>query len=160
MSEIIAKTNEKRRASWRYSWILVFIAPLFEALSGLLPLVGGYAYVHSQNVISQAIPASSSSVTINYLNVLARDEGLAGLFIGIFFAAVAATGYRKGDRWAWYAMLWGFLMGAVGFVVDALVQPLPGEAIVANLLIPVILGLMAIGLALPYRMFFPSKLPD
>jgi hypothetical protein len=145
------------KARERYSWILVIIAPLAYGLLSLLPLVGGYTYEHSQHVISQVFPTTLPSVTTNYLNVLARDDGLSALFIGIFFATVAATGYRMGQRWAWYTMLWAFLMSTTGLIADAVFQPLPGESISANLLIPIILALMAIGLVLPYRMFFPRS---
>jgi hypothetical protein len=148
---------DKGKTYERYSWILVIIAPLVVGLAGLLPLVGGYAYAHSTNLISQAIPATAPAATINYLNVTARDDGLSGLFIGTFFAAVAATGYRKGQRWAWYAMLWAFVMVTARFVLDSVFQPLPGAAISANVLILLVLALMAIGLALPYRMFFPAR---
>lgn len=132
------------------------IAPLAGALTSLLPLVGGYAYAHSPGVISQVIPASTPSVTLNYLNVLARDDGLQGLLVGIFFTGIAATVYRRGQRLGWYAMLFFFLSSIAGLAMDSL-QPLPGEALAANVLATILLVLVAAGLVLPYRMFFPTK---
>jgi peptidoglycan/LPS O-acetylase OafA/YrhL len=151
----LAEPIRQEKGYEKYAWILVFVPSLIYGLLSLMPLIGGYYYVHSSGVINQAVPSSTPSVTINYLNVLARDDGLQGLFLGILLA-VAATSYRKGQRLAWYVLFWFFVLSIATTILDAS-QPLPGLTLGGNVLVLVALVLSLLGLFLPYRKFFPNK---
>jgi hypothetical protein len=140
----------------KYAWILVFIPGLVYGLLSLMPIIGGYYYVHTEAVMNQAVPPSTPTVTINYLNNLARSDGLQALALGLLLAGIAATSFRKGVRLAWYVALWFFLLSVISTSLD-IAYPLPSESESANILVIGLVALMGIGVLLPYRKFFPSK---
>lgn len=141
----------------RYAWVLVLIWPAIYGLLSLLPLVGGYSYAHTQGVISQVVPSSTPQVTLNYLNELARSDGLLGAFLAFLLVGLAATSYRKGQRLAWYVLFWFFLTTIADLVLSAAEPTLPGTSSSADMLFLVLLAVMALGLILPYRLFFPKN---
>lgn len=81
---------------------------------------------------------------------------LFGLGFFVLFTAVVATGYRRGERWAWFAA-WTYPGAILGFATIATIHDGwsegelgwagPGIAIV---MVPILLGLL-----LPIRRFFP-----
>ena len=82
-----------------------------------------------------------------------QEIGLIVLLTGILSAAVAWTGFRRGQRWAWYFMFW-LLAFAIAVDILAGIQtgiPIAGPAGVLGpaLLVPALL--------LPYRKFFPNR---
>ena len=40
----------------------------------------------------------------NTLTALIRVLGLSYLVVGVLYAAIAATAYRRGEMWAWYSL--------------------------------------------------------
>ncbi len=50
---------------------------------------------------------ASSPRTAEYLTLLFRMFGLYGVAFSLLAIAIAATAFRRGDRWAWWAMLIG-----------------------------------------------------
>jgi len=49
----------------------------------------------------------ASPVTANYMIVLFRMYGIYNVLFGLMGSAIAATAFRRGDRWAWWALLVG-----------------------------------------------------
>lgn len=108
----------------RYAWTV------FVAMGALLVLLG----------VSDMFGADTS---------LKRENSLNEVLIGLFGVAIAVYGVRRGERWAWYAMLlWVLWSIAQGW--RALSAGKTGEAAT----LPVILILIVAALALSYRKSF------
>ena len=114
----------KEKAYEKYAWLALLIAGLF------------------------AFPAA----------FFALSEGInLGSFVDTVFAVLttylSVTGYRRGRKWAWFALLYA----PPYFLVEAYLLNVPpyfdwGFAAFSALL-------SAVGLVLPYRKFFPKKQP-
>ena len=129
----------------RYAWLLLFIVGL------------GLAYYAYDNLI--VIPAldpadpdrgwawlTSDPDVIEYIKWWFRTLGFWVLAVAIFVMVISSTGYRKGQKWAWYSMLYL----PVHILVHILLWPW-----FAPILLGVLLFVLA-GLALPFRRFFPA----
>ena len=49
--------------------------------------------------------ASASPLTAGYMVLLFRMYGLFNVLFGLMGAAIAATAFRRGERWAWWVLL-------------------------------------------------------
>ena len=90
-------------------------------------------------------------------NLQTRASGAIFLIFGLLAASVAWTGFRRGERWAWYALLTLPLLNILIFVVmytsvDFAAGVLPPPLLSA----PVFLAITVVGLLLPIRRFFPK----
>src|SRR5262249_58595158 len=50
---------------------------------------------------------STSPMTAKYIMILFRTYGAYNVGFGVLGAAIAATAFRRGDRWAWWALFGG-----------------------------------------------------
>jgi hypothetical protein len=50
---------------------------------------------------------STSPMTAKYIEVLFRMYGVYNVAFGLMGSAIAVTAFRRGDRWAWWALLVG-----------------------------------------------------
>jgi hypothetical protein len=83
------------------------------------------------------------------------DDGISGVGLAIFGMIVSLTSFRRGERWAWYVS-WSMPIGIL--VAQLNVYQLTGSVFVIILAIafaPVSL----LALFLPYRLFFPKRMP-
>ena len=84
---------------------------------------------------------------LDYLNETWRLIGIHQLAFGLLTLIIAATSYRKGVIWAWFAMwIWPAYIIGIGFVA-----PYLWPALIVYMLLAII------GLFLPYRLFFPQE---
>jgi hypothetical protein len=51
--------------------------------------------------------ARTSPMTAKYIGVLFRMYGIYGVAFGLMASAIAVTAFRRGDGWAWWALLVG-----------------------------------------------------
>ena len=51
--------------------------------------------------------ASTSPMAAKYIGVLFRMYGIYGVAFGVMAIAIAVTAFRRGERWAWWALLVG-----------------------------------------------------
>jgi hypothetical protein len=51
--------------------------------------------------------ASTAPMTARYMNVLFRMYGVFNVAFGLMASAIAVTAFRRGDGWAWWALLTG-----------------------------------------------------
>lgn len=130
----------------RYAWLLLFMVGL-----GLLV----YAYYNLVTIpsLDPADPERGwawltlNPEVITYLKWWFRTLGFWVLAVAVFVMVISATGYRRGEKWAWYSLLYLPLH----VLVHVLIWPW---------LAPMLLGLLVIVLAalvLPYRTFFPRN---
>ena len=107
--------NRRRQVAW----ILILIADLgfvaWGAMAAALPdlllgpagtpiLTAGYEGF-SKGSWSEL--ASTSPMTAKYIMVLFRMYGVFNLAFGVMAVAIAVTAFRRGDGWAWWALLVG-----------------------------------------------------
>jgi len=82
--------------------------------NGVPILPAGYeGYTHS----SWAAIASASPLTAGYMEVLYRTYGVYNLAFGLMTVAIALTAFRRGERWAWWALLVGNTIALVGAII-------------------------------------------
>jgi hypothetical protein len=78
------------------------------------------------------------------------DDGISGVGLAVFGMFVSITGYRKGEKWAWY-ISWSMPIGILAAQLN--VYALTGSVMVIYLATAfTIVSLLA--LLLPYRQFF------
>jgi hypothetical protein len=71
---------------------------------GIPILTAGYeGFSHS----SWSALASTSPMTAQYIEVLFRMYGVFNVAFGLMAGAIAVTAFRRGDGWAWWALLVG-----------------------------------------------------
>jgi len=111
-----ARSMERRRL---VAWILILIADagftawgaMAAALPDLLPGPGGTPILtagyqgFSKGSWSELVGASP--MTAKYLVVLFRMYGVFNLVFGLMAIAITVTAFRRGERWAWWALLVG-----------------------------------------------------
>ena len=51
--------------------------------------------------------ASTAPMTARYIEVLFRMYGVFNVVFGLMASAIAVTAFRRGERWAWWALLVG-----------------------------------------------------
>ncbi|MCJ7422752.1 hypothetical protein MUP01_00580 [Candidatus Bathyarchaeota archaeon] len=140
----------------KYAWILLFAI-------GVIFLVSAVPHTLGINTDPETVERIIG-MTLNELKdsnpgffdlhiFYFRFGGLSDLGFAFFITAISLTAYRKGEKWAWYA-LWflpAYFMGSAAITMSI-------ESSL-SLLLPltmfVILSLL--GLLLPYRKFFPNK---
>ena len=140
----------------KYAWILLFAI-------GVIFLVSAVPHTLGINTDPETVERIIG-MTLNELKdsnpgffdlhiFYFRFGGLSDLGFAFFITAISLTAYRKGEKWAWYA-LWflpAYFTGSAAITMSI-------ESSL-SLLLPltmfVILSLL--GLLLPYRKFFPNK---
>jgi hypothetical protein len=106
----------KRR---QIAWILIFIVDvgyiawgaMAAAVPDGLPGPGGKAILPAgyEGYSAGSWPEllRTSPMTAQYMIVLFRMYGIYCVLFGLLTSAIAVTAFRRGDRWAWWALLIG-----------------------------------------------------
>ena len=127
----------------RWAAILILVADagmlFWTAMAAIAPerllgprslpiLVAGYEGF-TQGSWSELV--ASSPRTADFMTLLFRMYGLYGVVLSLLTLAIAATAFRRGDRWAWWALLIGNTIAFVGAMVyDRIVHAIgPFEAL-------------------------------
>ena len=123
MQELSAKqidTKQTTTKSWRrVAWILILIADVgllaWGSMAALAPehLLGP----RSAPILNAEYEGftgnswteldSTSPMTTAFMTLVFRMYGLYGVGFSIMAIAIAVTAFRRGDRWAWWALLAG-----------------------------------------------------
>lgn len=123
MQESFAKQNDTIKTAmrpWRrIAWILILLADagmlVWGAMAAAFPdyLIGpsgmpilpaGYEGFSGG---SWSELTSTSPMTAGYIEVLFRMYGVFNVVFGLFAVAIIVTAFRRGERWAWWALLVG-----------------------------------------------------
>jgi len=151
----------KEKVYEKYAWVLLFVI-------GALILVGGVPHSLGINTDPETVERlirmtltefQNSNPAFFYLYMFYfRFGGLSDIGVAFFIMAISLTAYRRGERWAWYAMWFvpAFFIGSAAITVSSITM---GAESSLSLLLPItvfaVLGLL--GLLLPVRKFFPEK---
>ena len=105
------------RRARKIAWILILIVDVgYIVWGGMaaaapegLPGPGGKAILPAgyEGYAGGAWPEllRTSPMTAKYMIVLFRMYGIYCVLFGLMGSAIAATAFRRGDRWAWWALL-------------------------------------------------------
>ena len=96
---------------------------------------------------------ASSPVAANFIIFVYGQMGLLKISWTLFILAITLTGFRRGEKWAWYMMLFAPIL----LVTDAIFTVIYIGDINQVLSFIPITTITMIGLLLPYRIFFPKK---
>jgi len=94
---------------------------------------------------------ASSPVVADFVIFIYGQLGLLKLSWSFFVLAITLTGYRKGEKWAWYIM-WSV---PILLVSNALFSAIFTGDVSQTLQFIPITTITLLGLLLPYRKFFP-----
>jgi uncharacterized membrane protein YhaH (DUF805 family) len=110
----------------RFAWVVIVVADVgllaWAAMAAAAPerLLGPGAipilpagYEGFTGASWQAL-ATASPKTTEYATLLFRMFGLYGVAFSLLAIAIAANGFRRGERWAWWALLVGNTITFVG----------------------------------------------
>jgi hypothetical protein len=163
-SKTIAFANSKTETFFeRHAWKVLLFFAVWMALIGVPDiLVGGSFYQEAEGTSLGAITgmtweqleAASPNATA-MIDFKMRLGGVQFLFLGLFSMAIVLTGFRRGERWAWYTMWLDPLFLGLHSLVILSAYKYPEAGIPVPLVSgPVVLVITALTLALSYRKFF------
>jgi len=144
------------RGYQKSAWILIALVGIVGILFGIGTVVVGDAVIDPPfltHLLGQSPSSFAASNPTAWSTVVTYTQFLGVTLIGfsIFGTAIAYTGYRRGERWAWYAEL-----SVPAYIVYSIVVVYTDGG--ANWpLFSVLLLVSLAGLVLPYRKFFPKK---
>lgn len=147
------------KALQRYAWIVLLVVGAISLLIGLGDFIfagnGDPALVASMTGTPWTELMVTNPRTANLVNLLSRILGAWLIGFSILAVGISVTGYRKGDRWAWYA-LWAlpltFVLIFAAFLTAGRVPGAPTPPALFSA--PGLFVLSALGLLLPFRRFF------
>ena len=139
-----------QKAYQKYAWILLLTIGILLVFSGLFVTFAGVderEFEDSTGVAHSDLSSAYPGVA-DYIERLLRLLGAASLGLALFAVVVTWTGYRSGQRWAWFAMwilpaataAWATIFFVAGSGIGYYYG---GLAMVA-----------LVGLVLPFRRFF------
>jgi len=99
---------------------------------------------------------ASSPEASNFVIFVYGQMGLLKISWSLFILAITLTGYRRGEKWAWYILL----LAPILLVSDALFSSIFIGDVSQTLAFIPITTITLLGLLLPYRKFFPKKPSD
>ena len=153
------------KAYEKYGWAILFVfwtlhlvLSARDFLPGLQDLClacvsGAQTPIQTVTGLTWSQLVSSNPKFANFLGSTLVDDGISGVGLALFGMVVSFTGYRKGEKWAWYVS-WSMPIGILAAQLN--VYALTGSIMVIYLAtVFTIVSLLA--LLLPFRQFFPRK---
>ena len=159
------------RAVRRFAWVAIAVVDVgFVAWGAMAALAPGYLMGPGSTPIlpagyegftrqSWAALAGTSPMAGAFMTLLFRTYGAYNVAFGLAGVAIAATAFRRGERWAWWALLAGNTI-ALGAAMryDWLVHAIgPFEM---SEYVGLALVWAALAVALPFRMYHPEPWRD
>ena len=162
--EVIGLNSTKAEPFFeRHAWKVLLGVNLLVGFFGIGDMLGGASdlqngetiMMHSLTDMSWNELQAASPNAANLIDMKFRTDGATLAAFAVLSAAICLTGFRRGQRWAWYA-LWAlpaWLALIIFFVSNSVKHPRYGIPV------PIISGsilfaICAIFLALSYRKFF------
>jgi hypothetical protein len=148
------------KAYQKYAWVLLLVPSLFLIVFATQGVIFGYGNMAPDNLVSAGVSASTPHATVVLLNYISRNSAWSTVSLMAFVVFVASTSYRRGNRWAWYGILWVFLTASVAGILEGIDEGQSLYAFFSSFSPIVALGYdtpVVLGLLLPYRIFFPNQ---
>jgi len=139
------------------AWVILLVLGLLWFVVGLYSvfLPEGVFETDVQSVTNMPWSElkASSPVAADFVIFTYGLLGLLKLSWSFFVLAITLTGYRRGEKWAWYTM-WSI---PVLLVSNALFSAIFTSDVSQTLQFIPITTISVLGLLIPYRKFFPRK---
>ena len=155
--ELSKEKGVQLRVYEKYAWVILLGLGLLWLVVGLVAVFQpvGIFETDAQSVTNMPWSElkASSPVAANFVVFVYGQMGLLKISWSFFVLAIVLTGYRRGEKWAWYTM-WSI---PVLLVSDGLFSVIfIGDVSQMMQFIPVTV-ITLLGLLLPFRKFFPSR---
>ena len=141
----------------KYAWVILLTLGLLWLVVGIVAMYQPEGIFGTDAKSVTNMPWSelkaSSPMAAKFVKFIYGQMGLLKISWSLFVLAITLTGYRRGEKWAWYIMwLVPFLL-----VSDAIFSAIYIGDVSQTLQFIPITTITLLGLLLPYRKFFPSK---
>jgi hypothetical protein len=142
------------------AWVLLFLDGLVLLCSALFWITRGRFFDPgfyealtggTWSVASALMPSLDRVATASV-----RFAGLLGVVTSALVIAIATTSFRRGERWAWYAMLLLPAFAVLDFSLSAGYEAVTPTSVAWNVTIA---GLAIVSLGISYRAFFAPVTP-
>lgn len=146
----------------RHAWVLLLIVGVASLAIGIgdygLQQGGDTDMVESVTGMSWPQLQAANPRVADLVDLLARVLGAWLIGFSLLSIAITATAFRRGQRWAWYAM-WSLpLVLALVFVAFLAADRVPDDpAPPGRVSAPALMVISAVGLLLPIRVFFDER---
>jgi hypothetical protein len=144
----------------KYGWVIFLFLGLLWLVVGLTQTRAAFtmealAEKDAQHVTGMSLSELDASSPVATELVLWLHMTLGNLKISwsLFLIAITLTGYRRGEKWAWYTMWLAPAVLVCQAILDAIFL---GDVNQVLKWIPITF-LSLVGLLLPYRKFFPKQ---
>src|SRR2546426_6695266 len=117
-------------------------------------LPGAQTAIQSSTGMTWSQLTSTNPRFASFLASTLVDDGISGVGLAIFGMIVSLTGFRRGEKWAWYVS-WAMPIGILAAQLN--VYLLTASVLVIVLGVVLVLGSL-LALFSPYRQFFPKKM--
>ena len=154
LGSLMARVYEK------YAWVILLAVGILWLVVGIVAVFQPEGIFEADAQAVTKMPwnelKASSPPTANFVIFVYGQMGLLKISWSLFILAITLTGYRRGEKWAWYIML----LAPILLVTDAVFSVLfIGDINQVLQFIP-ITAITMLGLLLPYRIFFSKKTSD
>lgn len=150
--------NDLTSEKWyqKNAWIVFLITGVFQLISGLgSTFTAGETEWASRFETLTGIQwgafSDSNPRIFNFISLVNTEGGVLRVGLALFVIGISLTGYRRGEKWAWYL----FLLLPATFTGSLIVNQLHGFSLVGFAAPFYILYLL--GFLLPFRKFFPRS---
>ena len=144
------------KAYEKYAWILISAVGVLTLVSGASHALGvNTDPATAERIVGIALSElkASNPRLFDLYDFYFRFGGLSDMGFGFLVTVISSTAYRRGERWAWYA-LWSVPVFFLGF---AAISMSIGQSISGLLpYLTLFVSLSLLGLLLPFRRFFPK----
>ena len=141
----------RRSKTLTTSWIILLVLGLLLSLLSLVSI--GVAYFGEQDVLIQGVNLDKLAEVDPRLPNIIRGRrataSAASLSLGMLMAWVAATAYRRGERWAWSALLVSVGAGSI----LSLLRYMTLQTTLGLFFAGIILGVLVVALLIAYKDF-------
>ncbi len=145
-----------------HSWKVLLVISIIFALFGVGDMLQGMsadpAIANGITGVAWEELQMSSPAVANLIDLQARNGGAQLVILASLSILICLQGYRRGQRWAWYAFwMWPLLMMFI-FLTFATADRRPGFPPPPPMISAVIFFIIfVLALLLPYRKFFPKQ---
>lgn len=142
--------EEKKSWTLTVGWLLMLVIGLLITLGGLESM--SIAYRATQDRIAGVSLADLAKLSPDLPNVIGGRRATASFFAtscGLLVCWISLTAYKRGEKWAWYALLSSL---GIGTILSILRIPLLGMTAGAGSAAS-LLGAMLIALLISFRDF-------
>lgn len=144
------------RANEKYGWVVYLALALLWLVVGLYQVFLPRELLGDDILLVLNLPMSelesSSPAAMDFVFWLYGSLGLLKVSWSLLVLAITLTGFRKGEKWAWYTM-W---LVPILLVCSGLFNTIYIGDVAQMLQWVPILSLALLGIFLPYRKFFPK----